>query len=68
MNNWGASTSGTQYETTTNVVLEKRFDWDGLVDKVFKDEKRKTHYRFLYLRLLKINWIHSVLENQTSKF
>ena len=41
-NNWGASTSGTQYETTTNVVLEKRFDWDGLVDKVFKDEKRKT--------------------------
>ena len=41
-NNWGASTSGTQYETTTNVVLEKGFDWDGLVDKVFKDEKRKT--------------------------
>jgi hypothetical protein len=40
-NKWGASTSGTQYETTTNVVLEKRFDWDGLVDKVFKDEKRK---------------------------
>eukprot|EP00092_Neocalanus_flemingeri_P055166 GFUD01065093.1.p1 GENE.GFUD01065093.1~~GFUD01065093.1.p1 ORF type:complete len:106 (-),score=24.27 GFUD01065093.1:57-374(-) len=41
-NRWGASTSGKQYETTTNVVLEKRFDWDGLVDKVFSDEKRKT--------------------------
>ena len=41
-NDWGASKSGTQYETTTNVVLEKRFDWDGLVDKVFKDEKRQT--------------------------
>ena len=39
---WGASTSGKQYETTTNVVLEKRFDWDGLVDNVFKEEKRKT--------------------------
>eukprot|EP00092_Neocalanus_flemingeri_P011064 GFUD01011912.1.p2 GENE.GFUD01011912.1~~GFUD01011912.1.p2 ORF type:complete len:106 (-),score=23.47 GFUD01011912.1:44-361(-) len=41
-NSWGASTSGKLYETTTNVVLEKRFDWDGLVDKVFKDEKGKT--------------------------
>eukprot|EP00092_Neocalanus_flemingeri_P055167 GFUD01065094.1.p1 GENE.GFUD01065094.1~~GFUD01065094.1.p1 ORF type:complete len:106 (-),score=23.04 GFUD01065094.1:57-374(-) len=41
-NSWGASTSGRQYETTTNVDLEKRFDWDGLVDKVFSDEKRKT--------------------------
>ena len=29
-NNWGASTSGTQYETTTTVVLEKRFDWNGI--------------------------------------
>ena len=41
-NSWEASTSGCQYHSTSNVLLEKRFDWDGLVDKVFKDEAKKT--------------------------
>ena len=33
---WGG---GGGSETTTSVVLEKRVDWDGLVDKVFMDER-----------------------------